>query len=81
MGRISLHLKGGSNQPQSLALGGGAFESQCFISKHKLLDQGISLPKVVFRTKGCHSERGESSSSVCIYHVIHVPFESIFTDT
>lgn len=41
MGRISHHLKGGSNQPQSLASGGGAFESQCFISKHKLLDQGI----------------------------------------
>lgn len=32
---------GGSNQPQSLASGNGTFESQCFISKHKLLDRGI----------------------------------------
>lgn len=55
MARISRHLKGGSNQPQSLASGGGAFECQCFISKHKLLDLGTFLSKVVFRGKKvCH---------------------------
>lgn len=40
MDRISHHLNGESNQPQSLATGKPAFESQCFISKHKLPERG-----------------------------------------
>lgn len=51
MRRIFHHLKGGSNQPQSLASSTWAFESQCFISEHKLLDRVSLLPKVVFRGK------------------------------
>lgn len=52
MDRISHHHKGESNQPQSLATGSRAFESQCFISKHKLLDRR-SFFFFFFIAQGC----------------------------
>lgn len=59
-------LKGGSNQPQSLASSTWAFESQCFISEHKLLDRVSLLPKVVFRGKRDHGE-GRRSRPWCLH--------------
>lgn len=68
------HLKGGSNQPQSLASSTWAFESQCFISEHKLLDRVSLLPKVVFRGKRVRGERGEAGPGVYIWNAYEVDF-------
>lgn len=74
MGHISHHLKGGSNQPQSLASGGGAFESQCFISKHKLLDQGTFFrPRLYSELRVATVGTAKTGSDVCICHVARVP--------
>lgn len=79
MGRISHHLKGGSNQPQSLASGGSAFESQCFISKHKLLDQGFFCPRLYSEVRATTVRRVKEALvfAYVITCVSHVPIQSI----
>lgn len=54
MGHNSHSLKGRSNQPQSLASGSAAFESQCFISSINYLIVALSAQGCV--QKGCFNE-------------------------
>lgn len=74
MDRISHHLKGESNQPQSLATGSCAFESQCFISKHKLLDRGSFF---LFYCRRLYSEEKvvtvRRSEGGCGVYICNVP--------
>lgn len=78
MDRISHHLKGESNQPQSLATGSRAFESQCFISKHKLLDRGCFFlfycPRLYSEEKVVTVRRSEGGCGVYICNVTPRPW-------
>lgn len=77
MDRISHHLNGESNQPQSLATGSRAFESQCFISKHKLLDRGsfflFYCPRLYSEEKVVTIRRSEGGSGVYIHNATPRP--------
>lgn len=75
MCRIFHHLKGGSNQPQSLASSTWPFESQCFISEHKLLDRVSLLPKVVFRGTSDHGK--EVKQAPVFTYRMHIKWISV----
>lgn len=68
--RIFDYLKGGSNQPQSPTSSTRPFESQCFISGHKLLDRVSLWPKVIRREREreTQAKRGEAGPRVYIWN-------------
>lgn len=75
MGHNSHSLKGRSNQPQSLASGSAAFESQCFISSINYLIVALFAQGCI--QKGLLQWRAfRTGCNVCICHVTKSPSSS-----